>query len=232
SVTVLGQVDVDMSFQKSNDLTELNGRGGLAKETTTWPDLRFDWGDLQKKIPIIRRLSDFRIVNTSFNRTTEVVGTIENPKEGTSITNRWSPLVSITGTLPGDWKTTLNASLSSTETRNDRLGSAATVNNRNQNQYQMSLNKRFVGSGGNSKKDVDVKIDMSYSSNSSVLHSSSSSRIQADKSAQIRMTSSATVRLTTALSGTFGLELGQESRPTSNWTRRSVRLSFTTGFNF
>jgi hypothetical protein len=229
SVTLLGQVDVDMSFQKSNDRTDMNSRGGLVKDTVTWPDLRFDWGDLQKKIPLIRRLSDFRIVNTSFNRTTETVGTLTNPDESTTITNRWSPLVSITGTLPGDWKTTLNASLSSTEIQSNREGGAPTVSNRNQNQYQMSLNKRFVGSGGNSKKDVDVKIDMSYSSNSSVTQGS---RIQADKSAQLRMTSSATVRLTTALSGTFGLELGQESRPTSNWTRRSVRLSFTTGFNF
>jgi hypothetical protein len=34
------------------------------------------------------------------------------------------------------------------------------------------------------------------------------------------------------LSGTLGLELGQERRPTTDWTRRSIRLFFSTGFNF
>ena len=227
SVTLLGQVDVDMSLQKSNDRSETNGRGGLVKDTTTWPDLRFDWGDLQKKIPLIRRLSDFRIVNTSFNRTTETLGTDDNPKETKTTTNRWSPLLSITGTLPGDWKTTLNANRSSTESKSDR-GGVETKANRNQNQYQLSMNKRFVSK--TSKKDVDVKLDMSYSSTSSVLHGSS--KVQEEKTDQVRMASSATVRLTTALSGTFGLELGQERRPTVDWTRRSVRVSFTTGFNF
>ena len=230
SVTLLGQVDVDMSFQKRNDRTEMNNRPGLVRGETTWPDLRFDWGDLQKKIPLIRRLSDFRIVNTSFNRTTEVIGTLDNPHESTTITNRWSPLISITGTLPGDWKTTLNANVSSTESRSDRLGGTPTVSNRNQNQYQLSMNKRFGGTGGTSKKDVDVKLDMSYSSNSSVMRSSG--LVQEDKSDQLRLTSSATMRLTTALSGTFGFEVGQERQPTRDWTRRSVRVSFTTGFSF
>jgi motility/secretion related protein SprA len=233
SVTLLGQVDVDMSFQKRHDYSDMNhGLTGIVKDDTTWPDLRFDWGDLQKKIPIIRSFSDFRIVNTSFSRETDVVGPLENPGETKTTTKRWSPLISITGTLPGDWKTTMNANISKGQTRSDRSG-VITTQNRSQNQYQLSFNKRFIGKGGNSKKDVDVKVDMSYSSNSSVMESNvSRGGLQADKTDQLRMTSSATVRLTTALSGTFGLELGQERRPTSDWTRRSVRVSFTTGFNF
>ena len=239
SVTLLGQVDVDLSVQKHNDRSLRNNLGGVERDEFTFPDFRFDWGDLQQRIPIIRRVfKDFRIVNTSFSRTKEVVGTLQNiggdlttTDEATTITKRWSPLISITGTLPGDWKTSLNANMTTTNSVRNSSG-VQTKNDRAQNQYQLTLNKRFTGSGGNSKKDVDVKIDLSYSSNSSVLRSTASSRRQEDKSSQLRMNNSATVRLTTALSGTFGLELGQESRPTSDWTRRSVRVSFTTGFNF
>jgi motility/secretion related protein SprA len=233
SVTLLGQVDVDMSFQKTNNQTETNQQPGLVRDETTWPDLRFNWGDLQKKIPILRRLfSDFRVVSTSFDRTTQVQGTLTNPDETTTTTNRWSPLVSVQGTLPGNWKTQLNANLSSSETLNNSLGSASTSTTRNQNSYQLSLNKRFQGGQGSGAKDVDVKVDLTYSKNTSENRSSSSDRVQEDAADQFRLNSTATLRLTRALSGTFGLELGQERRPTSDWTRRTVQVSFTTGFNF
>ena len=229
SLRLLNQVDVDVSLNKRYDRTNMNGRAGLVKNETTWPDLRFDWGELQKKLPIVKRLSDFRIVNTSFNRTTQITGTTDNPNETKTVSNRWSPLISVQGTLPGGWKTQLNANVSSTQTVSQR-GGASTTTDRSQNQYTFSLNKKFESGRGTSARDVDVKVDVTYSNNSTETRGART--VQEDKQNQVRLNSTATLRLTRALSGTFGFEVGQESRPTSDWTRRSVRVSFTTGFNF
>jgi hypothetical protein len=231
-LTLLNQVGLDMSLRKRNNRTETNGRLGRVSDDTTWPDLRFDWGDLQQKVPLVRKVfADFRAVNTAYSRNTHTAGTTENPREETTVTTTWRPLVSIQGTLPGAWHTTLSADLSSTETRSERLGSAGTSSSRSTSAYRASFNKKFAAAGG-SGRQVDLKVDLSYSNTSSETRSTYSDRVQEDQRNEIRANTSAGLRLTKVLTGTFGLELGQERRPTTDWTRRSIRLYFTTGFNF
>jgi hypothetical protein len=232
-LTLLDQVGVDVSLRKRNDRTETNGRLGRVIDDLTWPDLRFDWGDLQQKVPLVRKVfADFRAVNTAYSRNTHTSGTTENPKEETTVTTTWRPLVSITGTLPGEWHTTLSADLSSSETSSERLGSAGTSSSHSTNSYRASFNKKFAGAGGGSGRQVDLKVDLSYSLSNSETRSTYSDRVQADQRNELRANTSAGLRLTKVLTGTFGLELGQERRPTTDWTRRSIRLYFSTGFNF
>jgi len=141
-------------------------------------------------------------------------------------------LVSIQGTLPGGWRTTLNADLSTSDTRSERLGSAGTSSHRTSDSYRASFNKKFLGVGGGSSREVDLKVDVSYSRITSETRSTYSDRVQGDQRDELRVNTSTGLRLTKMLSGTLGLELGQERRPTTDWTRRSIRLFFSTGFNF
>jgi hypothetical protein len=81
------------------------------------------------------------------------------------------------------------------------------------------------------KRDLDLKIDLTYSRTSTVTQSSQ--RLpQEDGRDNMRLNTSASLRFTRTMSGTFGLELGQERQPTRDFSRRSVRVYFSTGFSF
>jgi hypothetical protein len=231
-ITVLRQIGLDFNYSKRRDKARTNNLLGNVKDNTTWPEINFDWGSIQKRLPLLNKLfTDFRIVNTAFSRSTTTTGTEEQPKETITVGTAWQPLLSISGTLAG-WRTSLNANRSSSETTSQRIGSASTTSQRSTVGYQLSLAKKFVRAVGGQGRDIDFKMGLTYTKNSSSNQSSFSTRIQEDKRDQLRLNTSVGIRLTRAMSGTFGFEIGQERRLTTNWTRRTVRLFFSTGFSF
>ena len=48
----------------------------------------------------------------------------------------------------------------------------------------------------------------------------------------LRFNTTARLRFTRTMSGTFGLNYRQQRNISADWTRHSLGLSFTTGFNF
>lgn len=233
SFTVLGGIGVDLEYQKRKDRNRTNDLAANLKDDTTWPEIRFNWGDIHKHLPLLPKLfSDFRIVNTTFSRVTNVSGTETEPRQNTQVTSRWNPLLSVQGTLLGGWRTIINANRSSTHGEGRSLGSASTTTDQSSTSYQLSLARKFHREGSGVGRDVDFKTDVTYSTTSSVSRSSYTTRTTENKEQNIRINTSAGIRLTRSMTGTFGLELSQNRRPVTDWTRRTVRVFFSTGFSF
>jgi hypothetical protein len=93
------------------------------------------------------------------------------------------------------------------------------------------MSKKLTRPGGRGK-DIDLKVDLTYTTTSSVIRSSFSTRPQENKEQNVRLNTSSSFKMTSSMTGTLQVELSQNRRPTTDWTRRSVRLSFSTGFNF
>jgi cell surface protein SprA len=223
SVVLLKEVTMDLNYQRRQGTSQTgNAQARLDKEIT-WPEIRFNWGEIQKKIPLLNKvLSDFKVVNTSYSRQTRETGRSDNPRETVTVTTNWRPLFSIQGTL-GGWKTNLTTNRSSSENTSDRLGSASVTGRQRSNNVTLGFDRKL--------RRVDVKLDLSYTSTSSEVVSSSRI-LKGDARQTIRINTSAGVRLSSKMTGTFGLELGQERQPTRDYTRRNVRVYFSTGFSF
>ena len=176
--------------------------------------------------------SEFRAVNTSYNRVTRTSGNDENPTESVSITTNWRPLISIQGTLYAGWRTSLSTNRSSTVTENRRQGSAATTSTRSNTTYNLSFSKKFTRGSGGKGRNFDFKLEMSYSSTGSETRSSFQVRPQQTKQNQLRVSTSVGIKLTRSMAGTFGLDFNQTADPIRDQTRRSLGVRFTTGFSF
>jgi hypothetical protein len=234
SVRLFNKLSMDFSYQKQKDRNRTNNGVGRVEDSTTWPELRFNWGDIHKRLPLIKTLfTDFRTVSTTYSRQTRKSGTELNPNESISIARNWRPLVSIQGTLKGNWRTNFSANLGSTTTQSQREGSAGLTSEQSTVSYNMTLGKRFSRGGGPGLgKDVDLTIDGTYSKQTNTTRSTSgiSPNDRATDNFQLRV--NASLKFTQTMSGTFGLNFAQNRDLTKHWTQRSLGLSFTTGFNF
>ncbi len=235
SVKMLGQIGVDFSYQKRTDHTRTNNSAGRVEDDTTWPEMRFNWGNFYEKLPLLNSIfTDFRAVSTTYSKSTKTSGTQSNPAETVTRNTNWRPLFNVSGTVKGNWRTSISVEKSSSETVSQREGSAASTSTRSSVTYRLTLGKRFTRSGGGTVgKDIDFNLDATYNKQSSVTKSSAAvlpPQVRENDNAQMR--ASATVKFTRTVSGTFGLNLGQKRDITSNRTTRSIGISFTTGFNF
>ena len=233
NVKLLSKVTLDFSFQKQKDMNRTNNGVGRVEDNTTWPEIRFNWGDIHKRLPLIRTIfTDFRTVSTTFSRQTRKSGTDLNPNESISITRNWRPLVSIQGTLKGNWRTSFAANRSSTTTESQREGSAGLTSDQTTVSYNLTLGKRFTRGGPGSGKDIDLTVDGTYSKQSNATRSTSgiSPNDRSTDNLQLRLNTS--LKFTRTMSGTFGLNFAQNRDLTKHWTQRSLGISFTTGFNF
>jgi hypothetical protein len=229
TVNLLRSIGVDFAYQKRNDKTDSNGIDRVSSETT-WPDLRITWGDLSSRMPLIRNLfQDFRIVNTSYRLVSRTAGSEVNPQETVGKQVNWQPLLSVQGTFHNGWRVDLNVNLTKQQTETNRTGGAKTRSETTTSNYNVGAAKSF--SRGQGSRDIDFKVNLIWTQNNRV-NASSLGLSQEDKREDIRVNTSASTRFTRAMSGTFGLEVGQERRPVVNWTRRSIRLYFSTGFTF
>jgi hypothetical protein len=124
----------------------------------------------------------------------------------------------------------LDANLSKGETITRRTGSAATTGTRSTTGLGAGLRKRINQAAGG--RGMDVSLDLSYTRTDTENRTTAGTLPQRNQRDQIRLTGSTSLQFTRAMSGNFALELGQERRILEDWTRRSIRLSFSTGFNF
>ena len=233
SVTLFNQLGLDFNYQKRKDDSRTNNLLGRIEDNTTWPDVRFNWGDIHKKLPILKKVfSEFRAVSTSYSRVTRTTGNDENPRENVSTTINWRPLISVQGTLYAGWRTSLSANRSSTVSKDRRQGSAATTHEQSSTTYTLNLSKKFKRGPGGRGRNVDFKLDISHTSTGSESRSSFQIRPQQRKQKQLRITTSAGIKLTKSMGGTFGLDFNQTSDPIRDQTRRSLGVRFTTGFSF
>ncbi len=235
SLKLLNRVGLDFSFQKRKDRNRTNGGLGRVQDDTTWPEIRFNWGDIHKKLPLINTVfTDFRAVSSTYSKNVKKSGTEVNPAETVTTSVNWRPLISIQGTLRGNWQTNFSANTSSTETLSQREGSAGFTTTRSSVTYALSFRKRFVRPQASGLgKDIDLSIETNYTGQSTVTESLTGLGNPApQKSDNLQLRTSATVRLTRTMSGTFSLNFGQERNLTTRLTRRSLGLAFTTGFNF
>lgn len=231
NVALFRKLTFDVGYQRRRDRSQTNNLPGRIQDDVTWPEIRFNWGDIHKSLPLIRSIfTDFRTVSTSYSRVTSSSGTSANERETVSTTTNWRPLFSVQGTLRGGWQTNVSANRSTTQTVSQRTGSIRTTNNRTQVNYTVGMRKKF--SRGAGARDVDLSIDLSYSKNTSRTESAAQRAPQEDGRDQIRLGTTAGLRFTRSMSGTIGLEVGQERQLRANITRRNVRVSFSTGFTF
>lgn len=223
SLVLLKEVTLDLNYQR-HDGTSQKGSAPKSLDTqVTWPDIRFNWGDIQEKIPIINKVfKGFKVVNTQYKRETVERGQGNNPHQTKTVTTSWQPLVSLQGTLAG-WRTNLSANRSTSEDRSNREGAAATIGRHSNTSFSAGVARKL--------RRLDVKVDLSYTASNTEVRSSSI-RLQGDSRQTVRLNTSAGVRLSSKMTGTFGLELGQERRPQTDYTRRNVRVYFSTGFSF
>jgi hypothetical protein len=232
SFVLLRQITMDVSYQKRLGSSRTNASVGRVTDDTTWPDLRINWGDLQRRLPLVKRVfQDFKVVNTAFSRSTSIRGTELNPSETIETRTSWQPLVSVQGTLKGGWRLNMNMNLSSSTTVSERAGGGSSISERSTTGYSVTTGKQI--NAGKGRQEVDLNADFTYNKNSSVSRSSQGYiPPQRQATDEIAMNTTARFRFTKTISGTFGVNLRQQRNVAADWTRRSVGLSFTTGFNF
>ncbi len=229
------QLSMDFTFQKRLDRSQTNSGLGRIQEETTWPDVRFNWNDIQKKLPLVNKVfTDFKTASTNYSRTTTKAGNDSNPKESVTTTINWRPLVSLNGTIRGNWRTSMSLDKSSGQTVNRQDGGSAFTTDRSSLTYRLTLQKRFLRkSKGGQARDIDLNIDANYTRQDQVTRMSSGltpSQPQKTDNLQLRM--GGTFRMTSTITGTLGVNLGQQRNLVANYTRRSIGLSFTSGFSF
>ncbi|NNF06757.1 MAG: hypothetical protein HKN21_08350, partial [Candidatus Eisenbacteria bacterium] len=73
--TAFKKIQMDFNFQHSVDERNSNTTNTVTKNTV-WPEIKFNWGDIHKSLPIIKSLfSEFRAVSSSFRKETRKQGT-------------------------------------------------------------------------------------------------------------------------------------------------------------
>ena len=229
------QLSMDFTYQKRRDRSQTNNGLGRIQEETTWPDVRFNWNDIQKKLPLVNKIfTDFRTASTNYSRTTTDAGNESNPKESVTTTINWRPLVSLNGTMRGDWRTSMSLDKSSGQTVNRQAGGSAFTTDRSSLTYRLTLAKRFLRkTKGGQPRDIDLNIDANYTRQEQVTRISSGlTPSQPQKTDNLQLRLGGTFRMTSTITGTLGVNLGQQRNLVANYTRRSIGLSFTSGFSF
>jgi cell surface protein SprA len=229
------QLTMDFTYQKRLDRSQTNNGLGRIQEETTWPDVRFNWNDIQKKLPLVNKIfTDFRTASTNYSRTTVDAGNESNPKESVTTTINWRPLVSVNGTIRGDWRTSMGLDKSSSQTVNRQAGGSAFTTDRSSLTYRLTLAKRFLRkSKGGQARDIDLNIDANYTRQDQVTRMSSGlTPSQPQKTDNLQLRVGGTFRMTSTITGTLGVNLGQQRNLVADYTRRSIGISFTSGFSF
>ncbi len=229
------QLSMDFTYQKRLDRSQTNNGLGRIQEETTWPDVRFNWNDIQKKLPLVNKIfTDFKTASTNYSRTTTDAGNESNPKESATTTINWRPLVSLNGTIRGDWRTSMSLDKSSGQTVNRQAGGSAFTTDRSSLTYRLTLAKKFLRkTKGGKPRDIDLSIDANYTRQDQVTRLSSGlTPPQPQKTDNLQLRMGGTFRMTSTITGTLGVNLGQQRNLVANYTRRSIGLSFTSGFSF
>jgi hypothetical protein len=123
----------------------------------------------------------------------------------------------------GGWRSTFSLNRTASENESNRQGSASVTGRSHTTTLNIGVNRKL--------RRVDLKVDLAYNANSSEVESSSRI-LKGDSRTTVRMNTSAGVRLSSKMTGTFGLELGQEHQAEADYTRRNIRVYFSTGFSF
>ena len=126
----LGQVQLDTRYDQSRT----DGVTGGAKDgnlSTTWPDVRVNWGNLEKLLPLSRLASNLT-ATSNLSRQVREQSTDRKDAAGEAApdtrveTSSWQPLFSVSGDLKNRDHFTISADKSSSTTSNFRMGGGST----------------------------------------------------------------------------------------------------------
>jgi hypothetical protein len=230
-VSLFTQINLDLTYQRSNlNSRTTTGGVGRVQRDTIWPEIRFNWGTVHERIPLLNKVfTEFRPASSTYRKQTLVSGTTINPEETTTTTTSWQPLLSIQGTLRGGWRTNYSADVSSSATDSRRAGSVPILTTRSTVNHRLSFNKAFRRQAGQRTREINVNLDITYGKTTT---RTESTQIVENSNDNLSLRTGATVPFTGSISGTFQVNFAQDRRLNEGYTRRSLGLSFSTGFRF
>lgn len=212
---------------------------------TTWPAVTVSWSGLERYRPLafLRNgsiSSGYRIETSTSSR---VEADSVTPVSET-VTSRWSPLVSFTGSLKNKLQITLSDNMSTTETQNF-TGSMAMVNSRT-NSAQFKLSYAFSAPGGISipiplldrlrlafQSDLTTSLSITRSSSSSEITGGQSgeTQTQSDKT-EWRIEPSASYDFGTVTASMTAIYGWKTDRVNNQYDQKDVGLNLSVTINF
>ncbi|NNF05291.1 MAG: hypothetical protein HKN21_00890, partial [Candidatus Eisenbacteria bacterium] len=168
-----------------------------------------------------------------FRKETRKQGTAANPDERITVTTSWNPLIRVEGTIADKWKMSFNLTRTGSEsTVQTQTGSS--INSRGSTSIATTVRRTFERRGKQgANKNIDFSSEIRYTRSGDENRSLSiGGRSTENKDDSFDVRNTATLRFTRTVSGTFGLNLGQQRDITAQRTTRSIGVSFQTGFNF
>ncbi|MBI5837784.1 MAG: hypothetical protein HZB25_11100 [Candidatus Eisenbacteria bacterium] len=164
----LGQVQSDIRYDFSkSDLTSTGARGG--SQSKTWPDVRVNWGALEKVLPL-RALASNLAASTNYSEQVRLTSS-DRPDPDVEIrTQSFQPLFSVSGDLKNRDRFTLSTDKSISTTLNRRGNSGARDETRTVHvtfKHTIKAPPPPAGQTGSElgfrlRSDIDVNFDGSY----------------------------------------------------------------------
>ncbi len=215
------------------------------QESMTWPSVSFSWSGLERLGPF-RELLRSGSVSSGYRFETSTSSRFEEdeyiPTSETQ-TTRWSPLVSISGTLKNKVQISVSDNLSITETLNFTGTMARTRSSNHSTQF--SLSYAFSSPGGfaiplpllnklriSFQSDLTTSLSITRSRNvSEVITSTAGTQVQSDRE-EWRIEPAANYDFGSVIAGLTGIYGWKTDRVNSLYDQRDVGLNIWVTINF
>ncbi|HVP37865.1 MAG TPA: cell surface protein SprA [Candidatus Saccharimonadales bacterium] len=233
----LGQVQIDTRYdQGRTDQVSGGARGGTL--TQTWPDVRVNWGNLEKLLPV-GKLATNVTATTNFSRQDRQVSTDRPTPDSDVLTSSWQPLFSIAGDLKNHDRFTLSSDRSLTHTDDNRNGGWSEDRSSTVHLNLKHTVKAHMAPAGQSgpdlgfrlRSDIDINFDATLQHQ---LHTAqlATGAIPPQSTTRLDINSTASYAFANNVRGTLLAGYSRNYNSQQDVTSHSIRLQATAGLSF